>query len=119
MLQAGLKAQSHGEAVIETSNGVVDIRFTLDRRVRAVLKSVLHNELDAWLLSHHALLREDDGQLVVDVRLPQVGRRRAVASLGLSASRGRSSEVPVPRLFFGGRVAGARVQKLNAVQWSN
>jgi len=68
-----LTATSHGEAVIETSDGVVDIRFTLDPSVRAVLKSVLHNELDEWLLSHHALLREDNGQLVVDVRLPQKG----------------------------------------------
>jgi len=68
-----LKATSHGEAVIETSDGVVDIRFTLDPRVKAVLKSVLHNELDAWLLSHHALLREENGQLVVSMRLPQKG----------------------------------------------
>jgi len=72
-VQAGLTAASHGEAVIETSNGVVDIRFTLDPRVKAVLKSVLNNELDAWLLSHHAVLREDSGQLVVDVRLPRQG----------------------------------------------
>jgi len=68
-----LKATSHGEAVIETSDGVIDIRFTLDPRVKAVLKSVLHNDLDAWLLSHHALLREDNGQLVVSMRLPQKG----------------------------------------------
>jgi len=68
-----LKASSHGEAVIETSDGVVDVRFTLDPRVKAVLKSVLHNDLDAWLLSHHAMLREDDGQLVVSMRLPQQG----------------------------------------------
>jgi len=71
--QAGLKATSHGEAVIETADGVVDIRFTLDPRVSSVLKSVLHNELDAWLLSHHALLREENGQLVVSMRLPQKG----------------------------------------------
>jgi len=73
LVQAGLKATSHGEAVIETSNGVVNIRFTLDPHVKAVLKSVLHNELDAWLLSHHALLREEDGELVVNLRLPQKG----------------------------------------------
>ena len=72
-MQAGLKATSHGESVIETSDGVVEIRFTLDARVKSVLKSVLHNELDAWLLSQHALLRDDDGQLVVSLRLPQKG----------------------------------------------
>lgn len=68
-----MKATSHDEAVIETSEGVVDIRFALDPRVKAVLKSVLHNDLDAWLLCHHALLREEDGQLVVSMRLPQHG----------------------------------------------
>jgi len=68
-----LKAASHDEAVIETSDGVIDIRFTLDPRVNAVLKNVLHNELDAWLLSHHALLRQENGQLVVSMRLPQKG----------------------------------------------
>jgi len=73
LFQAGLRATSHGEAVIETSDGIVDIRFTLDPRVKAVIKNVLHNELDAWLLSHHALLREDNGQLVVSMRLPQKG----------------------------------------------
>jgi len=68
-----LKATSHDEAVIETLDGVVDIRFTLDSGVKSVLKSVLHNELDAWLLSHHALLREENGQLVVSMRLPEKG----------------------------------------------
>lgn len=71
--QAGLKATSHREAIVETADGMVDIRFTLDPRVKAVLKSVLHNELDAWLLSHHAMLREENGQLVVSMRLPQKG----------------------------------------------
>jgi len=68
-----LKATSHEEAVIETTDGTVDIRFTLDPCVKAVLKSVLHNELDAWLLSHHALMREENGQLVVNMRLPRKG----------------------------------------------
>lgn len=68
-----MTAASHGDAVIETSDGVVEVRFTLDPRVKAVLKSVLHNDLDAWLLLHHAMLREDNGQLVVSMRLPQQG----------------------------------------------
>ena len=68
-----MKAASHDEAVIETPNGMVNIRFTLDPRIRTVLQSVLHNELDAWLLSHHALLREEHGQLVVTMRLPRKG----------------------------------------------
>lgn len=59
--------------MIETKDGKVDIWFDLDPRVKGVLHSILHTDLDKCLLSRNAILREVDGRLNVSVRLPDKG----------------------------------------------
>ena len=69
---AGMKPTTHEEAVIETTDGNVEIRFALDNPL-AVMQNLQCNDLDELLLKRNAMLRVDNDELVVTVRLPKKG----------------------------------------------
>ena len=69
---AGLKPTTHDEAVIETQDGNVEIRFELSNPM-AVMQNLKNNDLDELLLKRNAMIRVEDKELVVTVRLPKKG----------------------------------------------
>ena len=69
---AGLKAKSHEDAIIDTDDGEVEIRFGM-ANTKHVLQNLKSNQLDDWLLSRHAVIREENGELVIKMRLPKEG----------------------------------------------
>ena len=68
----GLRAKSHQEAVINTKSGEVEIRFDIDE-VKSVLQHIRRNDLEEQILSRYAILRADNGELVLNARLPERG----------------------------------------------
>ena len=70
--RAGIRAKSHEQAVVDTQDGHVELRFAMDKG-KAVLQNLRSNELDEWLLSRYAVIREEDGDLVINARLPEQG----------------------------------------------
>ncbi|OWF35540.1 uncharacterized protein LOC110442809 isoform X2 [Mizuhopecten yessoensis] len=70
--KAGLTAKSHGSAVITTEDGVVDIKLGSHKDVQ--LHQLLKNTMvDEATLSKYALVREENGEFIVSIRLPQTG----------------------------------------------
>lgn len=70
--RAGLTVQSHKQSIIDTKTGEVELRFDL-KQPKAVLQNMRSNHFDEWLLNRHAVVKVQDGQLVVNVRLPENG----------------------------------------------
>lgn len=70
--KAGLTAKTHEDAVIKTEDGVVDIKLGSHKDVQ--LHQLLKNTMvDEATLSRFALVREENGEFIVSVRLPQTG----------------------------------------------
>ncbi|XP_060082654.1 uncharacterized protein LOC132561948 [Ylistrum balloti] len=70
--KAGLTAKTHEGAVITTEDGVVDIKLGSHKDVQ--LHQLLKNTVvDEATLSKYALVREENGEFIVSVRLPQTG----------------------------------------------
>lgn len=69
---AGLKAKSHDGAIIISKDGKVDIKLGAHKDVR--LHQLLKNTIvDEATLSKYAVIREEDGEFTVHLRLPQEG----------------------------------------------
>ncbi|XP_033737982.1 uncharacterized protein LOC117325677 isoform X2 [Pecten maximus] len=70
--KAGLTAKTHDGAVITTEDGVVDIKLGSHKDVQ--LHQLLKNTMvDEATLSKFALVREENGEFIVSIRLPQTG----------------------------------------------
>lgn len=70
--KAGLTAKTHDGAIIRTEDGVVEIRLGAHKDVQ--LHQLLKNTMvDDATLSRYALVREENGEFIVSVRLPQAG----------------------------------------------
>ena len=69
---AGLKAKSHDGAIIISKDGKVEIKLGAHRDIR--LHQLLKNTIvDEATLSKYAVIREENGEYIVDIRLPQGG----------------------------------------------
>ncbi|XP_063401444.1 uncharacterized protein LOC134685570 isoform X1 [Mytilus trossulus] len=69
---AGLKAKSHDGAIIISKDGRVDIKLGAHKDVR--LHQLLKNAIvDEATLSKYAVIREENGEFTVHLRLPQEG----------------------------------------------
>lgn len=69
---AGLKAKSHDGAIIISKDGKVDIKLGAHKDVR--LHQLLKNAIvDEATLSKYAVIREENGEFTVHMRLPQEG----------------------------------------------
>ncbi len=70
--KAGLQAKTHSDGIIKTDDGHVEMRFDLKNPMN-VLQNLRNNDLDEWLLKRHAVIRIEDGEMIIDMRLPQSG----------------------------------------------
>ncbi|XP_061197947.1 uncharacterized protein LOC133206053 isoform X1 [Saccostrea echinata] len=69
---AGLEAKSHDGAIIITKDGKVEIKLGAHKDIR--LHQLLKNTIvDEATLSKYAVIREENGEFIVDLRLPQGG----------------------------------------------
>ncbi|XP_048760115.1 uncharacterized protein LOC125669562 isoform X3 [Ostrea edulis] len=69
---AGLEAKSHDGAIIITKDGKVEIKLGAHKDIR--LHQLLKNTIvDEATLSKYAVIREENGEFIVDIRLPQGG----------------------------------------------
>ena len=75
---AGLEMEEKGlstdqkEAVIETTDGLVELRFNKTNPL-SVLQAMRHNNLQDYLLQRVSVLWEDGDDVVVSIRLPEAG----------------------------------------------
>ncbi|KAL5022837.1 hypothetical protein ScPMuIL_001992 [Solemya velum] len=70
--KAGLTTKSHDGAVIVTEDGNVEIR--LESKVDVELHQMLKNALiDEATLSNYVITQADDGEYIIQIRLPQGG----------------------------------------------
>jgi hypothetical protein len=70
--EAGLTPLTHKDAIIETKDGQVELRFSL-KDARDMLQDLKNNELDEWTLKRSALIREENGEMVINMRLQEKG----------------------------------------------
>ena len=69
---AGLRALTHQEPVIETDDGTVELRFAMENPV-SIVQNLKNNDLEELVLKQQAMMRVEDNELVVNVRVPTKG----------------------------------------------
>ena len=72
LTSAGLEATTHKEAVVETETGEVEIRFD-KKDPLAVMQELKNNDLEEWMLKNNAVLRIEDKEVILNIRLPKIG----------------------------------------------
>lgn len=70
--EAGLKPKTHQTGVINTKDGNVEIKFGVDRKVK-VHQALLHAVIDQATLNNYSVTRLENGEVIVNVRLPMGG----------------------------------------------
>ena len=70
--EAGLKLITHGGATVVTEDGNVEIKLDAERNIQ-LHQMLKHAMIDDATLSNYAVTRLENGQVVVNLRLPQGG----------------------------------------------
>lgn len=71
-VKVGIKPISHKRAVIETTDGNIDIKMAIEKDV-TVSHKLSHATIDEATLSKYALTKTEGGEATVRVRLPEYG----------------------------------------------
>lgn len=70
--EAGLKPITHDGAIIVTKDGTVEIRLAAEKNIQ-LHQMLKHALIDEATLSNYAVTRLENGEAVVNIRLPQGG----------------------------------------------
>ncbi len=70
--EVGLLPKSHTEGYIETEDGIVTIVLELKAQL-SITHTIHHNEIDDEVIKKHAILRVEEDEVIIDMRLPKKG----------------------------------------------
>ncbi|ESO92662.1 hypothetical protein LOTGIDRAFT_233093 [Lottia gigantea] len=68
----GLKPKTHNKGIVESKDGKVEIRFKTEKEIQ-LHQTLKHSVIDDATLSNYSVSRQENGEAVVNLRLPQKG----------------------------------------------